>query len=278
MKQTVSFQDLGTMDYKTAWDYQESLLRANVEVKSEAKSKPGLSLSPASATDGSKSENRNPLLDDSGGEAKFESPDVTSALLDSELQTQNYLLFVEHPPVFTLGKNGSMNNVLMSEDTLRERGIEFFRTNRGGDITFHGPQQIVGYPILDLEKFDTDIGHYLRNLEQVIILTLDDYGIAAGRSPGETGVWIDAGIKGKERKICAIGVRCSRWITMHGFAFNVNTDLSYFNLIIPCGIQNKQVTSLKKELGKHMDMEDVKGKVKSNFEKVFDVNLVDFGA
>src|SRR5438552_1163776 len=162
----------------------------------------------------------------------------------------------------------------MSEERLRDMGIEFFRTNRGGDITFHGPGQIVGYPILDLEKFDTDIGHYLRNLEEVVILTLDEYGIQAGRSKGETGVWIDAGIRGRERKICAIGVRCSRWITMHGFAFNVNTDLDYFHFIIPCGIQNKQVTSLKRELGGGVDFEEAKKKVKRNFEKVFDVELV----
>jgi lipoyl(octanoyl) transferase len=162
----------------------------------------------------------------------------------------------------------------MSEERLKENGIEFFRTNRGGDITFHGPQQIVAYPILDLEKFDTDIGHYLRNLEEVIILTLADYGIKAGRSKGETGVWIDPGITGKERKICAIGVRCSRWITMHGFAWNVNTDLNYFNYIIPCGIQNKQVTSLQKELGKEVNFEEAKEKVKFNFEKVFNVRLI----
>ena len=168
----------------------------------------------------------------------------------SDLDTQHYLLFVEHPPVYTLGKSGNIENVLLSEENLKARGIDFFRTNRGGDITFHGPQQIVGYPILDLEKFYTDIGKYLRNIEEVIILTLKEYGIEAGRSPGETGVWIDADIKGRERKICAIGVRSSRWITMHGFALNVNTDLDYFNFIIPCGIQNKQVTSLQKELGR----------------------------
>jgi lipoyl(octanoyl) transferase len=179
--------------------------------------------------------------------------------------------------VFTLGKSGNINNVLLSEERLKDRGIEFFRTNRGGDITFHGPKQIVGYPILDLEKFDTDIGHYLRNLEELVILTLADYGISAGRSKGETGVWIDPEIKGRERKICAIGVRCSRWITMHGFAFNVNTDLSYFNHIVPCGIQDKQVTSLQKELGKEIDMEDAKEKVKQNFERVFNVELVSYG-
>jgi lipoyl(octanoyl) transferase len=162
----------------------------------------------------------------------------------------------------------------LSEENLKARGIDFFHTNRGGDITFHGPRQIVGYPILDLEKFYTDIGRYLRNIEEMIILTLNEYGIEAGRSPGETGVWIDPDIRGRERKICAIGVRSSRWITMHGFAFNVNTDLNYFNFIIPCGIQNKQVTSLQKELGYEVNIEEVKEKVKRNFERVFDTELI----
>lgn len=159
--------------------------------------------------------------------------------------------------------------------TTHYKGIEFFKTNRGGDITFHGPGQVVGYPIIDLEKYYTDIGKYLRNIEEVIILTLADYGIVAGRSPGETGVWLDAEIKGKERKICAIGVRTSRWITMHGFALNVNTDLNYFNFIVPCGISDKQVTSLQKELGREVDMEEVKERIKNNFEKIFDASFVD---
>jgi lipoyl(octanoyl) transferase len=188
--------------------------------------------------------------------------------------TVNHLLFVEHPPVYTLGKSGNMDNVLMSDDELQANNIEFFHTNRGGDITFHGPEQIVGYPILDLEKFYTDIGKYLRNIEEVIILTMAEYGIKGDRSSGETGVWIEPGVPGKERKICAIGVRCSRWITMHGFAFNVNTDLSYFNNIIPCGIVNKQVTSMQKELGHSLNMQEVKEKVKSNFERVFEAELV----
>lgn len=188
--------------------------------------------------------------------------------------TQHYLLFVEHPPVYTLGKSGNKENVLMTDDELVANDIEFYHTNRGGDITFHGPGQIVGYPILDLEKFYTDIGKYLRNIEEVIILTMAEYGIKGDRSTGETGVWIEPGVPGRERKICAIGVRCSRWITMHGFAFNVNTDLSYFNNIIPCGIVNKQVTSLQKELGLTLEIEDVKEKVKRNFEKVFEAELV----
>lgn len=228
----IIFQDLGKMDYQSAWDYQEKLLQENVRRKSVA------------------------------GNQEMDSP------------TQHYLLFVEHPPVYTLGKSGNKENVLMSDEELQANHIEFFHTNRGGDITFHGPEQIVGYPILDLEKFYTDIGKYLRNIEEVIILTMAEYGITGARSAGETGVWIEPGIPGKERKICAIGVRCSRWVTMHGFAFNVNTDLSYFNNIIPCGIVNKQVTSLQKELGRALDMEEVKEKVKRNFEKVFEAGLV----
>jgi lipoyl(octanoyl) transferase len=187
--------------------------------------------------------------------------------------TEHYLLFVEHPPVYTLGKSGNKENVLMSDEELQANHIEFFHTNRGGDITFHGPDQIVGYPILDLEKFYTDIGKYLRNIEEVIIRTMAEYGIKGDRSSGETGVWIDPELPGRERKICAIGVRCSRWVTMHGFAFNVNTDLSYFNNIIPCGIVNKQVTSLQKELGRSLDMQEVKEKVKRNFELVFETEL-----
>jgi lipoyl(octanoyl) transferase len=261
MKQPVIFHDLGRMNYKTAWDYQENLLQRNVRIKSGVGPE-GLLRSSREFTVSEVDSPVNP------------HENYSLATLNSELTTKNYLLFVEHPPVFTLGKSGNINNVLLSEERLNEKGIEFFRTNRGGDITFHGPQQIVGYPILDLEKFDTDIGHYLRKLEETIILTLADYGINAGRSKGETGVWIDPEVKGRERKICAIGVRCSRWITMHGFAFNVNTDLSYFNHIIPCGIQNKQVTSLQKELAREIDMRDAKEHVKRNFEKVFEVELI----
>jgi lipoyl(octanoyl) transferase len=252
IKQPVIFRDLGIMDYRSAWDYQESLLQENVRRKSAVYNQESEVGSQTSDVRGQRSEVR---------------------IHNSQFTTQHYLLFAEHPAVFTLGKSGNIKNVLLSEERLKEKGIEFYQTNRGGDITFHGPQQIVGYPILDLEKFDTDIGHYLRNLEEVVILTLENYGIKAGRSKGETGVWIDAGIQGKERKICAIGVRCSRWITMHGFAFNINTDLHYFNYIIPCGIQNKQVTSLQKESGKEIDMEEAKDKVKQNFEKVFNVIL-----
>lgn len=240
-KQQIIFEDLGVINYKAAWDYQEELVKKNLNVKSEA---------------------RNAVK-------TGEKP-----LSPKELATNNYLLFCEHPPVYTLGKSGHMENVLMSENEMEEKEIEFFRTNRGGDITFHGLQQIVGYPILDLEKFYTDIGKYMRSLEEVIILTIGEYGIKGDRSKGETGVWIQPGIPGRERKICAMGIRCSRWITMHGFALNVNTDLNYFNNIIPCGIVNKQVTSIEKELGYKVDFEDAKEKVKRNFEKVFDVKII----
>lgn len=186
----------------------------------------------------------------------------------------DYLIFVEHLPVYTLGKNGKEEHVLINDADRKKKGIEYFHINRGGDITFHGLQQIVGYPILDLESYKPDLSWYLRNLEEVIILTMKDYGLVGERSPGETGVWIDAAVKGKERKICAMGIKCSRWITMHGFAFNVNTDLNYFNYIVPCGIQHKQVTSLQKELNRDVDFNEVKEKVKFYFEKVFDVELV----
>jgi lipoyl(octanoyl) transferase len=187
--------------------------------------------------------------------------------------TSHHLLFCEHPPVYTLGKNGHIENVLLSEHEMEEKEIKFFRTNRGGDITFHGLQQVVGYPILDLEKFKTGIAEYLHHLEEVIILTIAEYGIEGDRSKGETGVWIEPGKPGKERKICAMGIRCSRWITMHGFALNVNTDLSYFNNIIPCGIVNKQVTSIEKELGHKVNFGEVKEKLKKNFELVFNATL-----
>jgi lipoyl(octanoyl) transferase len=256
-KQPVIFQDLGRMEYKTAWDYQEALLKENTRRKSLTHNRE------ADVINVTKPQTPNPLTHDS-----------LLTTHDPLHHTEHYLLFVEHPPVYTLGKSGNIENVLLDEKEMGEKGIQFFHTNRGGDITFHGDQQIVGYPILDLEKFYTDIGRYLRNLEEVIILTLADYGLKGARSAGETGVWLDPDIPGHERKICAMGVRTSRWITMHGFALNVNTDLSYFNNIIPCGIQNKQVTSLEKECGRKIDFEGAKQSVKRNFEKVFDAELV----
>ncbi len=194
---------------------------------------------------------------------------------DPDFQPRHYLLFCEHPHVYTLGKSGSMSNLLINEEGLREKGITFFRINRGGDITYHGPGQIVGYPILDLDYFFTDIGKYLRLLEESVILTLQEYGITAGRSKGETGVWLDPEKPSRARKICAIGVRCSRWVTMHGFAFNVNTDLGYFNHIIPCGIYDKSVTSMQKELGEPLNFETVKAQLRSHFAAVFQARLTD---
>lgn len=196
---------------------------------------------------------------------------VKRANRQNEIQalTKNYFLWVEHPPVFTLGKSGKQEHLLLNEDGLKKKGVEFFTTNRGGDITFHGPGQIVGYPILDLDNFFTDIHKYLRLLEEMAIMTLKDYGIEGSRSSGETGVWLDVDTP-FARKICALGVRASRWVTMHGFAFNVNTDLTYFEGIIPCGIQGKGVTSLAKELGTQVAIEEVKTKLKFHFSNLFE--------
>jgi len=187
-------------------------------------------------------------------------------------KTPNYFLFVEHPHVYTLGKSGDMNNLLLNEKQLTEKGATFYKINRGGDITYHGPGQIVGYPILDLDNFLTDIHKYLRFLEEVIILTLDEYGIKAGRSEGETGVWLGVGTP-FARKICALGVRTSRWVTMHGFALNVNTNLGYFDNIIPCGIKGKSVTSLEVELNKKVPLEEVKAKILKHFTALFEANI-----
>lgn len=234
----VTFQDLGAMPYKEAWDYQESLMQANLDIK---KSNRDLEISGVGA---------------------------------GPQETKSYFLLCEHPPVFTLGKSGAMENLLVNNQYLIDRGIEFFKTNRGGDITFHGPGQIVGYPILDLELLKPDIVLYMRNLEEVIIRTLAEYGIQGTRSEGETGVWLDTDKPHRARKICAMGVRTSRWITMHGFALNVNTDLTYFQMIIPCGIQNKQVTSMEKELGHTVAIEEVEAKIRHHFQEVFQIAWV----
>ena len=186
--------------------------------------------------------------------------------------TPNYFLFVEHPHVYTLGKSGDLSNLLLSEKQLAAKGATFYKINRGGDITYHGPGQIVGYPILDLENFFTDIHKYLRFLEEVIILTLAEYGLQATRSDGETGVWLDVGTP-FARKICAMGVRASRWVTMHGFALNVNADLGYFDHIIPCGIRGKAVTSLHVELGRTIDEEAIKAKILVHFAALFEAAL-----
>jgi lipoyl(octanoyl) transferase len=190
------------------------------------------------------------------------------------LETNNYLLFVEHPHVYTLGKSGDMSNLLLNEAQLKEKGATFYKINRGGDITYHGPGQLVGYPILDLDNFFTDIHKYLRFLEEVIILTLDEYGLKATRSEGETGVWLDVGTP-FARKICAMGVRASRWVTMHGFALNVNANLGYFDNIIPCGIKGKAVTSMQVELGvKSVDEVEVKSKILQQFSAMFEANFI----
>ena len=227
----VVFQDLGLIDYKEAWDYQEKRFNEILDVKKN-----------------NRKENR-------------QDP------------TLSYLLFCEHPHVYTLGKSGDENNLLVNENYLRSRGATFYKINRGGDITYHGPGQIVGYPILDLDNFFTDIHRYLRYLEEAIILTLSDYGINSTRSDGETGVWLDVGTS-NARKICALGVRCSRWVTMHGFAFNVNCDLSYFGNIIPCGIVDKSVTSMQKELGEELDMQEVQLNLKSHLKDLFDFHFI----
>ena len=195
---------------------------------------------------------------------------------DAGLETKNYFLFVEHPHVYTLGKSGDMSNLLVDESQLKAKNASFYKVNRGGDITYHGPGQIVGYPILDLDNFFTDIHKYLRFLEEMIILTLAEYGLKAERSPGETGVWLDVGAP-FARKICAMGVRASRWVTMHGFALNVNANLGYFDLMIPCGIRGKAVTSLNVELGKKsIDEAEVKEKLLKHFAALFEAEFNGF--
>lgn len=228
----VKFQDLGTKDYQPSWDYQEQLLKQNLDIKVHNR------------------ENRDDLR-----------------------KTDNHLLFVEHPHVYTLGKSGHESNLLANENKLKEINATYVKVNRGGDITYHGYGQIVGYPVLDLENFYTDIHRYMRDLEEVIIRTLAEYGLHGERSPGETGVWFDVG-KPYARKICALGVKASRWITIHGFALNVNTDMRYFDYIIPCGITDKQVTSMKRELETEVDFEEVKNKIKKHFQEVFACELI----
>ena len=228
--QTAYFKDIGLIEYKEAWLFQEKFFNEILEIKSK---------------------NRNE---------------------GSEITTKNHLIFCEHPHVYTLGNSGNKENLLVNEEYLKSRGASFYKTNRGGDITYHGPGQIVGYPIFDLDNFFNDIGKYLRFLEEVIILTLKEYGLSGERSKGETGVWLDVG-KPTARKICAMGVKTSRWVSMHGFAFNLNTDLSYFENIIPCGINDKKVTSLEKEIGHKIDVDHAKSLLKSNLERVFDLKL-----
>lgn len=192
---------------------------------------------------------------------------------ETSIETENYFLFVEHPHVYTLGKSGDLSNLLLNEKQLEAKGATFYKSNRGGDITYHGPGQIVGYPIFDLENFFTDIHKYLRYLEEAIILTLAEYGLKGERSDGETGVWFDTGTP-FARKICALGVRCSRWVSMHGFALNVNVDLGYFDNIIPCGIKGKAVTSMEAELGKKISENEVKEKILKHLTNLFDIEFV----
>jgi len=232
--QQVVFQDLGQMDYQQAWDYQTSLHRELVALKLENRQRA--------------SEGLPPLLQ------------------------RHYLLFCEHPPVYTLGKSGTDANLLLDEKSLEKQGFQFFRINRGGDITYHGPGQIVGYPIFDLDCFFTDVHRYVRSLEEAVIRTLAEYGIVADREQGYTGVWLPATGWLPRRKICAIGVHLSRWVTLHGFAFNVNTDLKHFQNIIPCGIADadKSVTSMQLELNRPIDVEEVKAKLKVHFSTLFE--------
>lgn len=239
-QRNILFRDLGMIEYATAWQLQEELLKKGVDEK-----------------------------------ARWNSAPVDNR--EDAPKTTDHLFFCEHPHVYTLGKSGDMGNLLADDNKMAEINATFYKTNRGGDITYHGPGQIVGYPVLDLEHFFTDLGRYMRNLEEVIIRTLRYYGVEAGRLPGSTGVWLDADISHKARKICAMGVKCSRWITIHGFALNVNTQMEYFDNIVPCGITDKQVTSLEKELGRQVDIYEVKEKLKQEFGKIFLANIITEG-
>ena len=230
----IQFEHLGLIDYQAAWDYQEKVFTSIVDLKVQ---------------------NR-------------------KAAPGAQQLTPNYLLFCSHPHVYTLGKSGHEENLLINEEGLKAKGATFYKINRGGDITYHGPGQIVGYPILDLENFFTDIHQYLRYLEEAVILALADYGVVAGRIPGLTGVWLDHEEQRNPRKICAMGVKCSRWVTMHGFAFNINTDLDYFNNIVPCGITDKQVTSLSKELGREVPLAEVEEKLVNHLATLFDATII----
>ena len=225
----VKFIDLGLRDYKEAWDYQEKIFAEYLKIKAENRDLPK----------------------------------------EKQIEIEGNVIFCEHPHVYTLGKSGEQNNLLIADEFLKKINATYYKINRGGDITYHGPGQIVGYPIIDLERFNLQVKQYIANLEQSIILTLDEFGIKSERLNGATGVWLDTTIPGKTRKICAIGVKASRFITMHGFAFNVNTHLSYFGGIIPCGIRDKDVTSLQRELGKEIEIDQVKEKLVKNFQKVF---------
>ena len=230
----VTFQDLGLIDYAEAWDLQKRLFQRNIDRKRTNRDLPP----------------------------------------EEQVSTEDHLLFCEHPHVYTLGKSGKQQHLLLNEAGLKEKGVQFFPIDRGGDITYHGPGQIVGYPIFDLDHHFTDIHRFLRTLEEAVIGTLEAYNIKAGRIDGLTGVWLDWSDLAKARKICAFGIRASRWVTMHGFAFNVNTDLSYFENIVPCGIADKGVTCMAKELGGLLDMQAVKDRLKLELADLFDVEMI----
>lgn len=230
----VIFQDLGRIQYQKAWDLQQQYLKEIVDIKRSNRNLPK----------------------------------------EEQIQQKHYFLFCEHPPVFTLGRSGDTNNLLLNQKGLEQQGIEFFKINRGGDITYHGLGQIVGYPILDMAHFFMDVHKYVRFLEEAVIRTIAEYGLKGERIKGSSGVWLAATDTLPPRKICAIGVHFSRWVSMHGFAFNVNTDLSHFNFIIPCGIQDKGVTSLQQEVGKALDIEQVKAQVKHHFQTLFEFEWV----
>jgi len=233
LNKKTSFIDLGLIDYQEAWDYQEKVFKSVVDQKIANRKLPER----------------------------------------EQLETENHLIFCIHPHVYTLGKSGKPENLLLDEKGLKLKGAKYYKINRGGDITYHGPGQIVGYPILDLDNFFTDIHKYLRFLEEAVILTLQDYDISAGRINGLTGVWISFHDEKNARKICAMGVKSSRWVTMHGLAFNVNVDLEYFKNIIPCGIDDKAVTSLAQELGHAVDMEEVKDRLKKHLADLFEMQI-----
>ena len=233
MQPLVYFRDLGLIDYKEAWDFQETIFNNTIQEKIQIRNG------------------------------------------DDSLQTKNYLLFCEHPHVFTLGKSGSESNLLLNELELEQEAATFYKINRGGDITYHGPGQLVAYPIFDLDHFFTDIHKYMRFLEEAVIQTLADFGIISGRVEGLTGVWID-GDTTKARKICALGVKSSRWVTMHGIGFNVNSDLNYFTHIIPCGIDDKAVTSMQQELGRKLDLQEVSSVLKNKLAQLFEFELIDW--
>ncbi|MGL4598000.1 MAG: lipoyl(octanoyl) transferase LipB [Bacteroidia bacterium] len=233
--QAVLFHDLGLIDYQQCWDLQEKLFSGITQIKISNRER----------------------------------------LPDNQILPEHHLIFCEHPHVYTLGKSGDEKNLLVSGDGLKAIEATYYKINRGGDITYHGPGQLVGYPILDLDQFFTDIHKYLRFLEEAVILTMQEYGLHGERYSGYTGVWLDADVPERARKICAIGVRASRWVTMHGWAFNVNTNLDYFKHIVPCGIDDKAVTSMQAELGYALDMDEVKAKLRHHFESLFACSLVE---